>query len=159
LIVPGYGMALAQAQGEVKRLFDKLEEQGKHVRFAIHPLAGRMPGHMHVLLAEVEIPYEKLCDLDDINDEFVRTDAVIVVGANDVVNPAAVTAVDTPIYGMPILQASQAKQVLVCNQDTQPGYSGVPNPLYEQDNVILCLGDAAQTVPELTEKLQESPGR
>jgi len=149
LIVPGYGMAAAGAQHEVKRLADALERRGTDVRFAVHPLAGRMPGHMHVLLAEVDVPYDKLHDLNQINDEFRHTDAVVVVGANDVVNPAANTAPNTPIYGMPILRVAEAESVIICNQDTAPGYSGVPNPLYQMDHVILCLGDAVQTVSEL----------
>ena len=155
VIVPGYGMALAQAQGQVKALADALEARGKEVRFAIHPVAGRMPGHMNVLLAEVDVPYEKLCEMDDINQEFATTDLVIVVGANDVVNPAANTAEGTPIYGMPILRVSEAKHVLVCNLDTQPGYAGVDNPLYGYDRTTLVLGDAAQTVAELVEALGE----
>ncbi len=156
-IVPGYGMALAGAQGEVKRLIDLLEQMGTEVWCAIHPLAGRMPGHMHVLLAEVEVPYEKLLDMDKINDRFRDLDAVVVVGANDVVNPAASTAVKTPIYGMPILRVSEARWVIICNQDTQPGYSGVPNPLYDAGNAVLYLGDAAATLHEIVEALEEEP--
>jgi len=156
LIVPGYGMAIAGAQHEVKRLSDALERRGKEIRFAVHPLAGRMPGHMHVLLAEVEVPYEKLRDLNQINDEFRQTDAVVIVGANDVVNPAANTAPNTPIYGMPILRVVEAKRVIICNQDTAPGYSGVPNPLYQMDHVILCLGDAVRTVGELVARLGDA---
>lgn len=153
VIVPGYGMALAEAQREVRNLYDRLEEMGKQVRFAIHPVAGRMPGHMHVLLSEVEIPYERLCELDDINDEFAAVDVAVVVGANDVVNPAANTAVNTPIYGMPVLKVEEAKRVVVCNQDTRPGYCGVPNPLYELPDVVLCLGDASETMRELVSEL------
>ena len=153
VIVPGYGMALAQAQSQVKDLMERLEAGGKQVRFAIHPVAGRMPGHMNVLLAEVDVPYGKLCEMDAINPELRTTDLAIVVGANDVVNPAAMTAEGTPIYGMPVLRVSEAKHVIVCNKDTQPGYAGVANPLYGYGNVTLCLGDAAQTVAELAEKL------
>jgi len=153
VVVPGYGMALAEAQRDVRNLYDRLEEMGKQVRFAIHPVAGRMPGHMHVLLSEVEIPYERLCELDDINDEFAAVDVVVVVGANDVVNPAANTAVNTPIYGMPVLKVEEAKRVVVCNQDTRPGYCGVPNPLYELPDVVLCLGDASETMRELLSEL------
>ncbi len=153
VIVPGYGMALAQAQYQVKQLLEKLEGQGKDVKFAIHPVAGRMPGHMNVLLAEVGVPYEKLHDIDDINPEFEATDLAIVVGANDVVNPAASTAEGTPIYGMPVLRVSEAKHVIVCNLDAEPGYSGVKNPLYQFDNVMVRLGDAKETLRELVDKL------
>lgn len=153
VIVPGYGMALAQAQFQVKQLVDLLENSGKDVKFAIHPVAGRMPGHMNVLLAEVDIPYDKLFEMDDINPEFQETDAVIIVGANDVVNPAANTAEGTPIYGMPVLAVDQAKYVLICNFDTKPGYSGVDNPLYESDNALLLVGDAKDTLSQLISKL------
>ena len=153
VIVPGYGMALAQAQEEVKQLLDVLEAQQKAVKFAIHPVAGRMPGHMNVLLAEVDVPYELLCEMDAVNPEFEQTDAVVVVGANDVVNPAAATAEGTPIYGMPILEAGKAKHVIVCNLDDKPGYSGVDNTLYGQDNVVLFLGDAKETLRELIGRL------
>lgn len=154
IIVPGYGMALAQAQFHLKQLLDKLELIGKQVKFAIHPVAGRMPGHMNVLLAEAEIPYDKLCPLESVNHEFKETDLVIVVGANDVVNPAARTAEGTPIFGMPVLNADEADHVIICNQDIGPGYAGVNNPLYEpRENTILLLGDAAETLGKLLEKL------
>jgi NAD(P) transhydrogenase subunit beta len=147
VFVPGYGMALAQAQNKIKGLYDKLQAQGKDVKFAIHPVAGRMPGHMNVLLAEVDIPYERLCQIDDINPEFKNTDLVIVVGANDVINPAANTAEGTPIYGMPILNVSEAGHIIICNKDTKAGYAGVDNPLYQnKENVTLLLGDASQTL-------------
>ena len=154
IIVPGYGMALAQAQSQVKQLMDILEDRGTEVKFAIHPVAGRMPGHMNVLLAEVDVPYEKLCEMDDINPEFAETDVAIVVGACDVVNPAANTAEGTPIYGMPVLDVDKAKHVIVCNLDTNPGYSGVDNPLYEMDHVYMLLGDAKQTLDMLIKELQ-----
>ena len=149
IIIPGYGMALAQAQAQVKELSDKLEAQGKEVRFAIHPVAGRMPGHMNVLLCEVDIPYDKLYEMDNINGDFADCDLVIIVGASDVVNPAANTAEGTPIYGMPVLNAADAKHVIVCNFDEKPGYAGVPNPLYTNPKTIMKLGDAKQTVAEL----------
>ncbi len=149
MIVPGYGMALAQAQSKVKMLADKLEEKGVEVKFAIHPVAGRMPGHMNVLLCEVDVPYDKLYEMDAVNDEFAQCDAAIIVGANDVVNPAANTAEGTPIYGMPVLNAEAAKAVIVCNFDEKPGYAGVPNPLYQQSNTIMMLGDAKETVAKL----------
>ncbi|MCL2833893.1 MAG: NAD(P)(+) transhydrogenase (Re/Si-specific) subunit beta [Treponema sp.] len=149
IIIPGYGMALAQAQMAVKRLADKLETKNVNVDFAIHPVAGRMPGHMNVLLAEADVPYEKLREMDEINPEFADCDIAIIIGANDVVNPAARNAKGTPIYGMPVLRADRAKHVIICNFDLKPGYSGVENSLYKNPNTILMLGDAAQTVEEL----------
>lgn len=150
IIVPGYGMALAQAQHAVKQLADMLEHRGARVRFAIHPVAGRMPGHMNVLLAEADIPYDKLYEMDAINDEFKHTDAVVVIGANDVLNPAARHAEGTPIYGMPVLAVDEAPEVIVCNYDLKPGYAGVPNPLYSREKgVYLCLGDAKETLMQL----------
>lgn len=149
IIVPGYGMALAQAQQQVKDLSDKLEANGAEVKFAIHPVAGRMPGHMNVLLCEVDIPYDKLYEMDSINDEFAECDAAIIIGASDVVNPAANTAEGTPIYGMPVLNAGDAKHIIICNFDDKPGYAGVENPLYKDPKTILKLGDAKDTVAEL----------
>jgi len=156
VIVPGYGMALAQAQWKVKAIYDALEGKNVDVRFAIHPVAGRMPGHMNVLLAEVDIPYEKLIEMDQINPEFKNTDVVIIVGACDVVNPAAMTAAGTPIYGMPILNVHEAKNVIVCNRDTKPGYSGVENSLYSQSNVTMLLGDAKQTLDTVSEAINDN---
>lgn len=154
ILVPGYGMALAQAQVQVKQLLNLLEAKGKQVKIAIHPVAGRMPGHMNVLLAEVEIPYDKLLPMEDINPEFKETDVALVVGANDVVNPAARTAEGTPIYGMPVLNVDDADYVIICNKDTCPGYAGVNNPLYlPRQNIILLLGDAAETLGTLLEQL------
>ena len=153
VIVPGYGMALSQAQEHVKKLFDILVMQKKDVRFAIHPVAGRMPGHMNVLLAEVDIPYDKLYEMEDINRLFSETDAVIVIGANDVVNSAAKTAKNTPIYGMPVLNVGEAKHVIVCNIDTKPGYSGVNNPLFKQSGTLLLLGDAKDMISKLIENI------
>ena len=144
-------MALAQAQEQVKALSDKLEANGTEVKFAIHPVAGRMPGHMNVLLCEVDIPYDKLYEMDSINGEFAECDAAIIIGANDVVNPAANTAEGTPIYGMPVLNAGDAKHIIICNFDTRPGYAGVENPLYKDPKTIMKLGDAKETVAELTE--------
>ncbi len=149
IIVPGYGMAVGQAQWKVKELLDVMEAKGKEVKFAIHPVAGRMPGHMNVLLAEVDVPYDQLCEMDAINPEFPATDLVIVIGACDVVNPAAISKEGTPIYGMPILRVDQARHIIICNMDKNPGYSGVPNPLYEQPNVHFLLGNAADTLDEL----------
>jgi NAD(P) transhydrogenase subunit beta len=149
IIVPGYGMALAQAQGLVKTLEAKLEGIGAEVKYAIHPVAGRMPGHMNILLAEAGVDYEKLYEMDDINSEFENCDITIVIGANDVINPAANTAEGTPIYGMPVLSVDKAKQIVICNYDLKPGYSGVKNPLYTKSNVILMLGDAKDSLEKL----------
>ena len=147
IIIPGYGMALSQAQEKVKQLTERLQSEGKTVRFAIHPVAGRMPGHMNVLLAEVDIPYELLCEMEEINRDFHTTDLAVVIGANDVVNPAANTAQGTPIYGMPILDVSLARHLIICNYDTKPGYAGVDNPLYEpRPNILLLLGDAKDSL-------------
>ncbi len=154
IIIPGYGMALSQAQEQVKALMDRMEAAGKEVRFAIHPVAGRMPGHMNVLLAEVDVPYDKLFEMDDINPDFEKTDLVLVIGANDVVNPAANTAEGTPIYGMPVLKADAAKKLIICNFDTKPGYAGVPNPLYDgAPHIYLMLGDAKASLEELLAKM------
>ncbi|NMA92339.1 MAG: NAD(P)(+) transhydrogenase (Re/Si-specific) subunit beta [Firmicutes bacterium] len=150
VIVPGYGMAVAQAQQAVKELIDALQVAGKEVKIAIHPVAGRMPGHMNVLLAEVGIPYDMLFELETINPKFKNTDLVIAVGACDVINPAANTAEGTPIYGMPILEVSQSRQVIVCNLDSNPGYSGVPNTLYQEPHTLTLWGDALETIPKLT---------
>ena len=153
IIVPGYGMAVAQAQHLVKSLCDKMEEQGKEVLFAIHPVAGRMPGHMNVLLAEAGVDYEKLVEMDEVNPSFSKTDLVIIVGANDVVNPAANTAEGTPIYGMPILEAEKAKHIIICNRRARPGYAGVENPLYWNAKSIVLLGDAQENLQGLLEQL------
>jgi NAD(P) transhydrogenase subunit beta len=142
-------MALAQAQHLVKAFADKLEEQGKEVLFAIHPVAGRMPGHMNVLLAEAGVDYDKLLEMDEINPRFADTDLVLVVGSNDVINPAAHTAEGTAIYGMPILEVAEARHIIICNYDTQPGYAGVDNPLYKHEKAILLLGDAKDTLQSL----------
>ncbi len=155
IIVPGYGMALAQAQKQVKELLDLLQKQKKIVKIAIHPVAGRMPGHMNVLLAEAGIDYGNLFEMDIVNEEFSQTDAVIVVGACDVINPAANTAQGTPIYGMPILKAYEAKSIIILNLDEKPGYSGVENTLYGQENVITVWGDASKTLPEIIKGYQK----
>ena len=150
IIVPGYGMALAQAQHQVKQLADKLESNGATVRFAIHPVAGRMPGHMNVLLAEADVPYDQLFEMEAINDDFGKADAVVVIGANDVMNPAARNAEGTPIYGMPVLNVDQSPEVIICNFDLKPGYAGVENPLYSRkEGVYLLLGDAKESLNKL----------
>jgi len=154
IIIPGYGMALAQAQFKVIELASILESLGAQVKFAIHPVAGRMPGHMNVLLAEAEVDYDNLCEMDEINPEFSQTDAVLVFGACDVVNPAAMDIEGTPISGMPILLAHDAKKIIVCNFDAKPGYSGVENTLYENPKTIMLLDDAASTATNLINALK-----
>ena len=149
IIVPGYGMALSQAQADVARLANTLERRGVEVKFAIHPVAGRMPGHMSVLLCEADIDYDKLFMMEDINEEFASCDIALVIGANDVTNPAANTAEGTPIYGMPVLNVEHAPMAVFCNFDEKPGYAGVPNPLYDADHVLLMLGDAKESVAQL----------
>ena len=154
IIVPGYGMALAQAQHLVKQLSDKLEANGTQVLYAIHPVAGRMPGHMNVLLCEADVPYEKLHEMEEVNPEFDSCDAAIIIGANDVVNPAARDAEGTPIYGMPVLDVDHAKHIIICNYDLKPGYAGVDNPLYSRkEGVSLLLGDAAETLSQLLQSI------
>lgn len=155
IIVPGYGMALASAQLQVKQIADCLQERGADVKIAIHPVAGRMPGHMNVLLAEVDIPYDLLYDLDVINDQFGSTDVALVVGANDVVNPSAQTAEGTPIYGMPVLNVHEARQVVVCNLDRSPGYAGVPNSLYDMPHCLFVPGSASQTLADILTALRQ----
>lgn len=154
IIVPGYGMALAQAQQLTAELADTLERGGATVDFAIHPVAGRMPGHMNVLLAEANVAYEKLREMDDINGEFADCDVAVVIGANDVVNPAANTAKDTPIYGMPVLDVGKARRIVICNYDRNPGYAGVDNPLYDRENATMLLGNAADTIRAILGKIK-----
>ncbi len=149
IIVPGYGMAVSQAQFKVWELSRALEARGARVRFAIHPVAGRMPGHMNVLLAEAGVPYEKLLEMDAINEDFPTTDVGLVVGACDVVNPAAMNVPGTPISGMPILKVHNSKHVVICKRTRKPGYSGVENPLFYDDQVIFLPGDATSTVEAL----------
>lgn len=152
IIVPGYGMALSQAQHEVRSLANKFTAQGARVRYAIHPVAGRMPGHMNVLLAEADVDYEDLYEMEAINQDFAEADLVVVIGANDVINPAARQAEGTPIYGMPVLNVDQAKQIIICNYDLSPGYAGVPNPIYTRtQGVHLRLGDAKKILNLLLE--------
>lgn len=153
VIIPGYGMALAQAQFKVVELVRRLEQRGVEVKFAIHPVAGRMPGHMNVLLAEADIDYDKLVEMDTINPEFKSTDVALIVGSCDVVNPAAIQQEGTPISGMPILMAQEARNAIVCNLDERPGYSGVENPLYQLPTTIMLLGDAKVTLSSLMEGL------
>jgi NAD(P) transhydrogenase subunit beta len=146
IVIPGYGMAVSQAQHAVRDLATVLEARGATVKYAIHPVAGRMPGHMNVLLAEANVPYDQLYDIDVINDEFARTDAVLVVGANDVVNPAAKKNPKSPIYGMPVFNVEQSRSVLVLKRSMNPGFSGIDNELFFQPNTMMVLGDAKKTL-------------
>jgi NAD(P) transhydrogenase subunit beta len=154
IVVPGYGMAVSQAQHTVRELAQILEGRGATVKYAIHPVAGRMPGHMNVLLAEANVPYDQLFDLDDINDEFARTDAVLVVGANDVVNPAAKTNPGSPIFGMPVFNVEQARAVIVLKRSFNPGFAGIENDLFGKPNTMMVLGDAKKTLREMTTALK-----
>jgi H+-translocating NAD(P) transhydrogenase subunit beta len=149
VIIPGYGMAVAQAQHRVHELYDLLTKRGIDVRFAIHPVAGRMPGHMNVLLAEAEIPYEALAEMDDINPEMPQTDVALVVGANDVVNPAARHDKSSPIYGMPIIDADKARSVIAIKRSMNPGFAGIENELYYLDRTLMAFGDAKQVLGDI----------
>jgi len=155
VVVPGYGLAVAQAQHAVRELGDLLKKRGVEVLYAIHPVAGRMPGHMNVLLAEADIPYELLWEMERINPEFHDTDAVIVLGANDVVNPAAMTQKDSPIYGMPILEVHHAKTVFVVKRSLGAGYAGIKNELFEKPNTMMVFGDAKKVLQELIGELKQ----
>ena len=153
VIVPGYGMAVAQAQQSVSELTKRLRTAGKNVRFAIHPVAGRLPGHMNVLLAEAKVPYDIVLEMDEINDDLPDTDVVIVVGSNDIVNPAAQDDPNSPIAGMPVLEVWKAKQVFVSKRGQGTGYSGIENPLFYKENTRMFYGDAKASVDSLLQKI------
>ncbi len=154
IVVPGYGMAVAQAQHAVRELTNTLVENGIEVNFAIHPVAGRMPGHMNVLLAEADVPYERLVEMDEINPQFPETDVALVLGANDVVNPAAREDESSPIYGMPVLEVDRARHVFVIKRSMNPGFAGIQNPLFFKENTMMIFGDAKKVVIELNDAVK-----
>jgi NAD(P) transhydrogenase subunit beta len=154
VVVPGYGMAVAQAQHAVRELAKELESRGVEVKYAIHPVAGRMPGHMNVLLAEADVPYDQLKEMDDINPEFPRTNVSLVIGANDVTNPAANSNPSSPIYGMPILEVDQSESVIVIKRSMNPGFAGIENELYYDPKTQMLFGDAKGAVAEITAEVQ-----
>jgi NAD(P) transhydrogenase subunit beta len=156
IVVPGYGMAVAQAQYQVRELAAIVEKNGGTVLYAIHPVAGRMPGHMNVLLAEADIPYDKLKEMDEVNGEFKNADVALVIGANDVVNPAARSDEGSPIYGMPILNVDEAKQVIVMKRSMNPGFAGIENELFYRDNTAMLFGDAKQSLSKLVQEMKQA---
>jgi NAD(P) transhydrogenase subunit beta len=156
IIVPGYGLAVAQAQHNVRELADLLEAKGIEVKYAIHPVAGRMPGHMNVLLAEANVPYEKLFDMEQINEDFQRADVALVIGANDVTNPAARKDTTSPIYGMPILNVDQAQNIIVIKRSMKPGFAGIDNELYLDPKTGMLFGDAKEAVGRVVAELKKA---
>src|SRR5215472_12903045 len=158
VVVPGYGMAVAQAQHKVRELYDSLTKRGIDVEFAIHPVAGRMPGHMNVLLAEADVPYDHLKEMDEINGDFAQTDVALIIGANDVTNPAAKTDKTSPIYGMPVLDVEKSRTVMVIKRSMNPGFAGIDNPLYYMNNTLMLFGDAKVFVSNIVKELSGSHG-
>jgi NAD(P) transhydrogenase subunit beta len=156
VFVPGYGMAVAQAQHAVRNLAKLLEERGATCEYAIHPVAGRMPGHMNVLLAEADVPYEQLKEMDEINPTFDTVDVAIVIGANDVVNPVARTDPKSPIAGMPIIDVDKARTVVIVKRSLSPGFAGIPNPLFAAENTLMLFGDGQQTMVDVITALKEN---
>ncbi|MEI2700936.1 MAG: NAD(P)(+) transhydrogenase (Re/Si-specific) subunit beta [Baekduia sp.] len=154
VVVPGYGMAVSQAQHAVREMAELLEQKGVAVKYAIHPVAGRMPGHMNVLLAEADVPYDQLKEMDDINGEFGRTDVSIVIGANDVTNPDARTNSASPIYGMPILNVDESGSIIVLKRSMNAGYAGIDNPLFVNPKTSMLFGDAKSSVADIAEELK-----
>ena len=158
VIIPGYGMAVAQAQHRVRDLYDQLTKRGVDVKFAVHPVAGRMPGHMNVLLAESDIPYDRLVEMDDINPEMPQVSVALVIGANDVVNPAARSDPKSPIYGMPIIDADKAQTVLAIKRSNNPGFAGIDNDLFYANNTLMLYGDAKQVIGDVVKALAGEGG-
>jgi NAD(P) transhydrogenase subunit beta len=155
IIAPGYGLAVAQAQHVLKEVAEKLEGRGVQVKYGIHPVAGRMPGHMNVLLAEADVPYDQLLDMEEVNKEFKSTDVVLIIGANDVVNPMAKTEPGNPIYGMPILNVDEAKRTVIFKRSLSPGYAGIDNPLFYDEKNQMFFGDAKKSLQALNEALND----